>query len=292
VTGVLDVGGLRLTPAPGVGALMARVVNFKHGHLVRTSVAARDAGGDLAYGFLNVEGNPIADFFGVVEVAAAGRKVANFRWSLGAAIDGYTDQNGDTWQGDPGAPGPELLDAEPGGAVVLGATGLTANFAAGALVAGTEYRWTSSGGSNSAVTQTGPGPAMTLTGTPAGDYSGLVQISAGVGSLKVSTDNGDTFAAAISMGSLPYALTPLGVTLDVPDALEYAIPLGTRFVWRARGFFGLVLSDGSRQEEFEFVLADSEEPTTGQALFGYRSKLLSGAEWITSERPALGVYGV
>jgi len=72
-------------------------------------------------------------------------------------------------------------------------------------------------GSNSAVTQVGSGPVVTLTGTPLDAFEGIVRIvlggAVGVSTFQFSLDGGDTFSPVIATAST-YLMPRSGVTLN------------------------------------------------------------------------------
>lgn len=75
---------------------------------------------------------------------------------------------------------------------------------------------TSTAGTNSSVTQTGGGPAVTLTGTPDDDYSVIVEILLGgvvaTATFRFSLDGGDSYSGTL-LTAATYLL-PSGVTLN------------------------------------------------------------------------------
>src|SRR5688572_16866562 len=74
----------------------------------------------------------------------------------------------------------------------------------------------STAGSSSAVTQSGAGPAVTLTGTPDDYYLGIVEITLGgargTATFRYSLDGGDTYSDDI-LTAATYVL-PNGITLN------------------------------------------------------------------------------
>ncbi len=74
-------------------------------------------------------------------------------------------------------------------------------------------------GANSAVTQVGSGPVVTLTGTPLNDLQGIAVVVAGgalgVATFKYSLDGGDTYSAVLTIPSGgTYAIPGTGITLN------------------------------------------------------------------------------
>lgn len=84
---------------------------------------------------------------------------------------------------------------------------------------------------NSAVTQTGSGPLVTVTGTPTIDVYGRVKVIAGgivgAATFQYSLDGGATWSATITTAAT-YALTGTGLTLGFP-AGTYVV--GTTYAW-------------------------------------------------------------
>ena len=84
----------------------------------------------------------------------------------------------------------------------------------------TVYAWkiaASVAGANGAVTKSGAGPNVTLSGTPNDEYQGIISIVAGgalgVGTFKYSLDGGDNYSPTITIpGGGTYAIPNSGIT--------------------------------------------------------------------------------
>jgi len=97
--------------------------------------------------------------------------------------------------------------------------------------------------SNSAVTATGTTPpAVTLTGTPAGFDDGIVDIvvggGIGVGTFRVSTDDGATYGSTLTLAST-YAIPDTGLTLHFPTSTYGA---DNQFTWNTYGGIGALFA--------------------------------------------------
>lgn len=86
---------------------------------------------------------------------------------------------------------------------------------------------------NSAVTQTGTGPTVTLAGVPLGDYTATIKITTGgalgVGAFTYSLDNGVTFNGPITIpGGGTYVIPSTGITVTFASGTYV---LGTTYAW-------------------------------------------------------------
>lgn len=145
----------------------------------------------------------------------------------------------------------------------------------------------STAGSNTSVTQSGAGPAVTLTGTPVDNYSAIVQITAagviGTSKFKYTLDAGATYSDEIFTAST-YLIPNTGVTLNFA-AGTYVLNETYSFTSTAPSFDTTQLNAGldaafNDNREFGLVYvvgeaADGTGSATIAAALG--SKLGSGA---------------
>jgi len=211
---------------------------------------------------VTVSGTPAADAEFVVEVTTGGaRSALVFRWS---------DDGGETW----------TSDVSGAATVELGESGVTAAFSA------------ETAGTNTAVTQTGDGPAVTLTGEPADDYTGEIEITTGghrgTAVFKWTSD-GETYTENVTTGAT-CVLGATGITANF--AAETA---GTVGALTQSGTGPLITITGDPDDAYDLQIEVDLGGDRGTATF--RWSLDGGANWeaedvLTAATVALGTTGM
>lgn len=175
---------------------------------------------DASTGVVAVSGTPTLDFDAKVQITRTGAKGAGrFRYTL----------DGLTWSAERIIP--------LGGTFVVPRSDLTLSFT------GTP--------NNSAVTQTGTGPTVTVSGTPSGEFDFIIEVTTGgavdTAQFKWSSDGGATYTTGVTVA----ATVALGATGITAAFTAGTYEVGTTYSWTS-----------ATSEAADFELGDMHSFTT------------------------------